>query len=157
MGTVCRSSIYLCVHPFISPSICLSIHPSVQLFLLPSGHPSVHPSISQVLIHQSIHLPPSKWPSICPSVPPSVVSAVQPSICPSVYRASQPSVCSFIWGTVQPSHLIVFSCLINQATLFLGTPLYVYPPTQPSTHLPCMSIMHTAVSQFTLQCDNGLP
>lgn len=79
---ICPSSVHLFVHPSFQPSICPSVHHSIQPFFHHlSIHSTIHPSSYLVVRHLSIHLLSISHPS----------SSIQPAICPCVHPSVRPS------------------------------------------------------------------
>ncbi|KAM9623284.1 pre-B-cell leukemia transcription factor-interacting protein 1 isoform 2-T2 [Morphnus guianensis] len=73
----------------VSPSLCLSLPPSLLLSIC--LHPFVHPSFCP-------SIPPSVSPSVPPSIPTSVSLSLHPSTCPSVCPSIRPSPCRWLWA-----------------------------------------------------------
>ena len=131
--SVCLSTFYLSVYPYVSLSICLSICQSVHL----SVHMSVCPSVC-LSICQSVHL--SVCPSVCICFRLSNYLSVFLSICPSTYLSVRVSFCLFVRRPVCLSVclcacLSIFVCLTIWLSVYLLVCLSFYLPVCLPVHL----------------------
>jgi len=101
---------YLCVHPSINLSLCLSIHYDRSLVCLsyPSVYPFVSPQVPINVCNHSVSLP------ICPFIHPYVFLAV---CLPHSRMSVDSSVCQFI-------------CLCDSLSISLSLGALVYRPSQ---------------------------